>query len=126
MISRKNRIRKANVLATGGLMLFVLCFFTDGIRAEERKFVVMMAHSPKAFVTNGVPGLPPGGLTDVEIIRKDYFDISDDHRFVCRILGRNQLRRSDHRHLVCRVRMDLAAMGDRTKRAEPPGAQFTG
>ncbi|MCH9035230.1 MAG: hypothetical protein IID42_12140, partial [Planctomycetes bacterium] len=68
-------MRKTNVLATGGLMLFVLCFFTGGVRAEERKFVVMLAHSPKAFtLENGVPKLPPGGLPKADIIRKDYFD----------------------------------------------------
>ncbi|MCH8147484.1 MAG: hypothetical protein IH987_05745, partial [Planctomycetes bacterium] len=74
MISRKNRMRNANVLTTGCLTLFVLCLFTDGIRAEERKFVVMLAHSPKAFDQGGVPQVPPGGLPDSDIIRKDYFD----------------------------------------------------
>ncbi|RME37046.1 MAG: PKD domain-containing protein, partial [Planctomycetota bacterium] len=46
------------------------------VRAEERKFVVTLAHSPKSFTdANGNPGLPPGGLDAVAPIRQAYFDI---------------------------------------------------
>ncbi len=44
---------------------------------EERKFAVMLAHSPKSFAPGGSPGLPPDGLPSVEAIRKAYFDRSD-------------------------------------------------
>ncbi len=40
---------------------------------EERKFAVMLAHSPKSFETNGQPGVPSGGLPDVTAIDREYF-----------------------------------------------------
>ncbi len=45
--------------------------------AEERKFAVMLAHSPKAFANDGTPGLPPGGLPNVSLINREYFDRID-------------------------------------------------
>ncbi len=60
------------LVATAGSLIIA-----DHAAADERKFVVMLAHSPKSFVTGGNPGLPPGGLFSVEAIRKDYFDRID-------------------------------------------------
>ncbi len=51
---------------------------TGHAAAQDRKFSVMLAHSPKAFVgADGRPGLPPDGLHNVTTIDKDYFDTSD-------------------------------------------------
>ncbi len=46
--------------------------------AEERKFVVMLAHSPKAFVSGGDPGLPPDGLLYENDVEVDYFNPGND------------------------------------------------
>ena len=55
--------------------LLVICGWMVGeAKAEERKFAVMLAHSPKSFTASGQPGLPPGGLENVENVRKDYFE----------------------------------------------------
>lgn len=43
------------------------------VAGEQRKFVVMLAHSPKAFAAGGQPGLPPAGLPNINQYKRDYF-----------------------------------------------------
>ena len=58
--------------------LVVPLVVADHPAGEHRKFSVMLAHSPKAFVgADGIPGLPPAGLFNVTTINKDYFDKLD-------------------------------------------------
>ena len=48
-------------------------------RGETRKFVVVLAHSPKAFIGAGGPGQPPGGLPNISRFQSDYFDRNDQN-----------------------------------------------
>lgn len=68
---------------TVALAHVVALLVTTPTAAEQRKYVVMLAHAPKSFQVgtdgNGNPiyGLPPAGLHNAEEIRKLYFDQTD-------------------------------------------------
>lgn len=71
-----------NRLAIGhaGRILACICVCAASAsraNAEERRFAVMLAHSPKSFSANAPSNLPPGGLTSAETIRRSYFDKTD-------------------------------------------------
>ncbi|MBU0717160.1 MAG: PKD domain-containing protein [Planctomycetes bacterium] len=73
--SRNGEVKRERFFVAALAAGVTLMVVAGTARAGERKFAVMLAHSPKAHLgADGVPGLPDGGLYSPEEIRKDYFD----------------------------------------------------
>ncbi len=76
MKSRVSGIRSFRSLVCGLLMgaVAVPLLVTQEAAAGERKYLVILAHSPKQF---GGAAIPPGGLANPQEARKSYFDQID-------------------------------------------------
>ena len=74
--SRNGKAQRECLYAAGLAACLALLLAAGAVRASERRFAVMLAHSPKSHLTgeDDLPGLPAEGLYSPEEIRKDYFD----------------------------------------------------
>ncbi len=75
MKSRNEGTQWARFPAVVSVMAILAVLLSGSVsQAVERKFVVTLAYSPKAFMNDGTGGQPEGGLYNAEEIYKDYFD----------------------------------------------------
>ena len=75
MKSRNEGTQWARFPAVVSVMAILAVLLSGSVsQAAERKFVVTLAYSPKAFTADGTAGPPPEGLYNAEEIYKDYFD----------------------------------------------------